>query len=75
MLEDINGAESIYFPLPLRTAVTQEPFQLWQVAGAKIRDPKPAWLPKHLAYENDHFPTDEDLTAPPIPLAGRFRRL
>ncbi len=75
MFDAFSGAESIYFPLPLRTNATQEPFPLWQVAGARIRDPKPSWLHKHLTYEKEHFPTDHDLTAPALPLAGRFRRL
>ncbi|MDJ0325526.1 integrase core domain-containing protein [Cryobacterium sp. PH31-AA6] len=75
MFDAFSGVESIYFPLPLRTAATQEPFPLWQVAGAKIRDPKPAWLHKHLTYEEEHFPTDQDLTAPQDGAARRFRRL
>ncbi|MBB5642937.1 integrase core domain-containing protein [Cryobacterium roopkundense] len=75
MFDVISGVESIYFPLPLRTEATQEPFPLWQVAGARIRDPKPAWLHKRQAYETEHFPADRDLTSPQLPLAGRFRRL
>lgn len=75
MFDAISGVESIYFPLPMRTDATQEPFPLWQVAGARIRDPKPAWIHKYRTYENEHFPADRDLTSPPAPLAGRFRRL
>lgn len=57
MFDATSGVESIYFPLPMRTPSAQDPFPLWQVAGAKIRDPKPAWLHKYLTYEKEHFPT------------------
>lgn len=75
MFDAISGAESINFPLPLRTDATQEPFPLWQVAGARIRDPKPAWLHKYQTYQTEHFPPDRDFTTPPAPLPGRLRRL
>ena len=55
MFEAISGVESIYFPLPMRTMSTQDPFALWQVAGAKVRDPKPAWLHKYQTYGGEHF--------------------
>ena len=58
MFDATSGVESIYFPLPMRTMSTQDPFPLWQVAGAKIRDPKPAWLHKYLTYEKEHFPAE-----------------
>ncbi|TFC74527.1 transposase [Cryobacterium sp. TMS1-20-1] len=58
MFDRSSGDESIYFPLPLQTASTRDQFALWQVRGAKIRDPKPAWLSKHLSYELEHFPEE-----------------
>ena len=48
--------ESIYFSLLLRTAATHDLFPMWRVAGAKMRDPKPAWLHKYRTYEKEHFP-------------------
>ena len=56
MFDATSGVESIYFPLPLRTAATHDLFPLWQVAGAELRDPKPAWLHKYRTYETEHFP-------------------
>ena len=55
MFDATSGVESICFPLPMRTMSTQDPFALWQVAGAKVRDPKPAWLHKYQTYEKEHF--------------------
>ncbi|WP_255579442.1 integrase core domain-containing protein [Cryobacterium sp. PAMC25264] len=75
MFDALSGVESIYFPLPMRTDAAQEPFPLWQIAGAKIRDPKPAWLHKHQTYEKEHFPPDRDYTSMPTSSANQFRRL
>jgi hypothetical protein len=75
MFDAISGVESIYFPLPLRTDAIQEPFPLWQVAGAKIRDPKPAWLDKYKTYEKEHYTADREHTSPPDSAGRRFRRL
>ncbi|MEX2534009.1 MAG: integrase core domain-containing protein [Trueperaceae bacterium] len=58
-----DGAESIRFPLPLETRVLGRYVLLWQVRGARIRDPKPAWTQKHLAYEAEHYPTQSATTS------------
>ena len=50
-----DGAEAIRLPLPVQTGSRVIP--LWKVRGARIRDPKPAWTHKHLAYEAEHYPT------------------
>lgn len=58
-----DGAESIRLPLPVQTKETGSRIvPLWKVRGARIRDPRPAWTHKHLAYEAEHYPTnDHDL--------------
>ncbi|WP_229662453.1 hypothetical protein, partial [Agromyces bauzanensis] len=45
------------FPLPLEIKQhTGRMILLWQVRGARIRDPKPSWLQKHREYEAEHYP-------------------
>lgn len=58
MLFNVNdAAESIGFPLPLEIKQhTGRMILLWQVRGARIRDPKPSWLQKHREYEAEHHP-------------------
>lgn len=52
-----DGAESIRLPLPVQTKETgSRVVPLWKVRGARIRDPKPSWTHKHLAYEAEHYP-------------------
>ena len=53
-----TGTESIYFPLPMTTATTNNNFPLWQIRGARLRDPKPAWTDKHQTYMKEHFPEE-----------------
>lgn len=57
-----DGAESIGFPLPVETKAGARKIPLWQVAGARIRDPKPDWTQKHLAYEAEHYPASSPIT-------------
>ena len=58
MFEAATGDETIYIPLPIRTAATRNILPLWQVKGARIRDPKPDWLYKQRTYEEEHFPAE-----------------
>lgn len=58
MFSTVDGEESIYFPLPVRVSSSKRLVPLWQVHGARIRDPKPAWTSKRIQYENDHYATD-----------------
>ncbi len=51
-----DGVEAIAFPLPLATTATKRTLPLWQVHGARIRDPKPGWTQKHQVYEAEHQP-------------------
>lgn len=57
MLFDLeDGAESIGFPLPLDVSrVKGRIILLWQVRGARIRDPKPSWLHKQRVYAAEHY--------------------
>ena len=41
LFSSTDGEEYIFFPLPLPL-----PVPLWQVYGARIRDPNPAWVAK-----------------------------
>lgn len=52
-----DGEESIYFPLPVRVAWSKRLMPLWQVYGARIRNPNPAWAQKRIEYEKDHYLT------------------
>ena len=31
---------------------------LWQVSGARIRNPHPSWELKRIEYDNDHYQSD-----------------
>lgn len=54
-----DGAESIGFPLPIQTkAPHPKRFPLWQVRGARVRDPKHDWAQEHLNYMTEHYPED-----------------
>lgn len=56
MLFDVeDGAEAIYFPLPVHTAENQRLIPLWKVRGARIRDAKPSWVTKQLEYAEKHY--------------------
>jgi hypothetical protein len=58
-----DGAESIRLPLPVQTNQTgSRVIPLWKVRGARIRDPRPAWTHKHLAYEAEHYPAQRYLS-------------
>lgn len=62
-----DGAESIGVPLPLDTQHhTKRMIMLWQVRGARIRDPKPAWSQKQREYAAKHYPSAE-ATSPHTP--------
>lgn len=54
-----DGEQSLYFPLPLRVASSARLVPLWQVHGARIREPKPAWTQKRIEYESTHYSNDE----------------
>jgi hypothetical protein len=55
-----DGAESIRLPLPVQTKETgSRVIPLWKVHGARIRDPRPSWTHKHLAYEAEHTPAHD----------------
>ncbi|TFD45805.1 IS481 family transposase [Cryobacterium frigoriphilum] len=56
LFSSTDGEECIYFPLPVRVASSKRLVPLWQVYGARIRDPNPAWTAKMTDYENDHYP-------------------
>lgn len=58
MFSTLDGEESIYFPLPVRVSSSKRLMPLWQVHGARIRDPKPAWTLKRIEYEKEHYLTE-----------------
>ena len=53
-----DGAESLFFPLPVRVASSKRLVPLSQVRGARIRNPHPSWELKRIEYDNDHYPTE-----------------
>lgn len=55
LFSSLDGEESIYFPLPVRVASSKRLMPLWQVYGAKIRNPNPAWVQKRIEYERDYY--------------------
>ena len=55
MFSTLDGEESIYFPLPVRLASSKRLIPLWQVHGARIREPKPAWILKRIEYAGQHY--------------------
>ena len=57
LFSSTDGEECIFFPLPVRVASSKRLVPLWQVYGARIRDPNPAWVAKKIEYENDHYQT------------------
>ncbi|MGO3277987.1 MAG: integrase core domain-containing protein [Brevibacterium aurantiacum] len=58
-----DGGESIGFPMPLDVAeVTGRMILLWQVRGARIRDPKPSWLDKQRTYAAKHYASHDGRT-------------
>lgn len=54
MFSTLDGEESLYFPLPVRVASSKRLMPFWQVLGARIRDPRPAWILKRIEYEKQH---------------------
>ncbi|MGO4384791.1 integrase core domain-containing protein [Specibacter sp. RAF43] len=58
MFDTTTGIESIYFPLPIRPAVTRHIFPLWQVSGARVRDQKPDWTDKQRTYMKKNNPEE-----------------
>ena len=50
-----DGEESLFFPLPVRVASSKRLVPLWQVAGARLRNPHPSWERKRVDYHNDHY--------------------
>ena len=54
MFSTLDGEESLYFPLPVRAASSKRLMPLWQVHGARIREPRPAWVLKWIEYEKQH---------------------
>jgi transposase InsO family protein len=55
LFSSTDGEECIFFPLPVRIASSKRLVPLWQVYGARIRDPHPSWVAKRTEYENDHY--------------------
>lgn len=55
MFSTLDGEESIYFPLPVRLASSKRLIPLWQVHGARIREPKPAWIQKRIEYARQYY--------------------
>ena len=55
LFSTLDGEESLYFPLPLRLASSKKLMPLWQVHGARIREPRPAWVLKRIDYEKQHY--------------------
>lgn len=60
MFSVLDGEESIYFPKPVRVASSKRLVPFWQVYGARIRDPRPAWTSKRIAYEKEHYSSDTE---------------
>lgn len=58
LFDSIDGAESLFFPLPVRVASSKRLVPFWQVYGARIRKPHPAWEVKRIEYDNDRYQTD-----------------
>lgn len=58
LFDSIDGAESLFFPLPVRVASSKRLVPFWQVSGARIRKPHPAWDRKRIEYDNDHYQSD-----------------
>jgi len=54
-----DGEQSLQFPLPARLASSARLVPLWQVFGARIRDPKPNWTHKRIEYENTYYTDGE----------------
>jgi len=54
MFSTFDGEEGLYFPLPVRVASSKRLMPLWQVHGARIREPRPAWVLKWIEYEKQH---------------------
>ncbi len=55
----VDGEQSLRFPLPVRLASSARLVPLWQVYGARIRDPKPAWTQKRIDYADIYFSAEE----------------
>ena len=53
LFDTTDGAESLFFPLPVRIASSKRLVPLWQVSGARIRNPHPSWDLKRIEYDND----------------------
>lgn len=51
----VDGEQSVSFPLPVRLQSSARLVPLWQVYGARIRDPKPAWTQKRIEYEDIYY--------------------
>ena len=43
---------------PVRVASSKRLVPLWQVSGARIRNPHPSWELKRIEYDNDHYQSD-----------------
>ncbi|CBT75542.1 IS481-like element ISAar22 family transposase [Glutamicibacter arilaitensis] len=54
----VDGEQSLSFPLPVRLHSSARLVPLWQVYGARIRDPKPAWTQKRIEYEDIYYSSD-----------------
>lgn len=52
-----DGEEALSIPLPLQTTTTSRTLPLWQVHGARIRNPSRSWTLKHAAHEAEHYPS------------------
>ncbi len=58
LFDTTNGAESLFFSLPVRVASSKRLVPLWQVSGARIRNPHPSWELKRIEYDNDHYQSE-----------------
>jgi hypothetical protein len=58
LFDTSDGAESLFFPLPVRVASSKRLVPLWQVSGGWIRNPHPSWELKRIEYDNDHYQSD-----------------
>lgn len=55
LFSTIDGEESAYFPLPVRVSSSKRLVPIWQVFGARIRDPRPAWEAKRIQHHHEYY--------------------
>jgi len=57
-----DGGQVLSFPLPVRLASSARVVPLWQVYGARIRDPKPKWTQKRIEYAAIYYSSKQTPT-------------